>query len=33
VVEPRSRDEVEAIEIPMGRVPKYEDLKRLFKEA
>jgi phosphoenolpyruvate carboxykinase (GTP) len=29
----RVHGEVGAIETPIGRIPKYEDLKRLFKEA
>ena len=32
-MELRSHDEVEAIETPTGRIPKYDDLKRLFKEV
>ncbi len=28
----RAHNEVEAIETPIGLIPKYEDLKRLFKE-
>jgi len=32
-MELRSHKEVEAIETPTGRIPKYQDLKRLFKEV
>lgn len=32
-MELRVNHDVEAIEIPTGRVPKYEDLKKLFKEV
>jgi len=32
-MELRSHKEVEAIETPTGRIPKYEDLKRLFSEV
>jgi phosphoenolpyruvate carboxykinase (GTP) len=31
-LEQRAHQEVDAIETPIGYVPKYEDLKRLFKE-
>jgi phosphoenolpyruvate carboxykinase (GTP) len=31
-LERRAHNEVEAIETPIGLLPKYEDLKRLFKE-
>jgi phosphoenolpyruvate carboxykinase (GTP) len=31
-LERRAHHEVEAIETPIGYIPKYEDLKRLFKE-
>ena len=31
--EARVHGEVDAIETPVGRIPKYEDLKRLFKEV
>jgi phosphoenolpyruvate carboxykinase (GTP) len=31
-LEHRAHNEVEAIETPIGLIPKYEDLKRLFKE-
>lgn len=31
-LESRAHNEVEAIETPIGLIPKYEDLKRLFKE-
>ncbi|MEJ2354547.1 MAG: phosphoenolpyruvate carboxykinase (GTP) [candidate division WOR-3 bacterium] len=29
----RVNDDVSAIDVPTGRIPKYEDLKRLFKEV
>ncbi len=29
----RAHDDAEAIETPTGRIPKYDDLKRLFKEV
>ncbi|MCP2519146.1 phosphoenolpyruvate carboxykinase (GTP) [Candidatus Aminicenantes bacterium AC-335-K20] len=32
-MELRVHDEVDAIETPTGRIPKYEDLQRLFKEV
>ncbi|MBE0432172.1 phosphoenolpyruvate carboxykinase (GTP) [candidate division WOR-3 bacterium] len=32
-MELRSHNEVEAIDTPTGRIPKYDDLKRLFKEV
>ena len=32
-MELRAHKEVEAIDTPTGRIPKYEDLKRLFKEV
>jgi len=32
-MELRAHNEVEAIETPTGRIPKYEDLKRLFDEV
>ena len=32
-MELRVHGEVEAIETPLGKIPKYEDLKRLFKEV
>jgi len=32
-MELRVHDDVEAIESPTGRIPKYEDLRRLFKEV
>ncbi|MGB3340579.1 MAG: phosphoenolpyruvate carboxykinase (GTP) [bacterium] len=32
-MELRVHEDVEAIETPTGRIPKYEDLKRLFKEV
>ena len=32
-VELRAHNEVEAIETPTGLIPKYEDLKKLFKEV
>jgi phosphoenolpyruvate carboxykinase (GTP) len=31
-LERRAHQEVDAIETPIGYLPKYEDLKRLFKE-
>jgi phosphoenolpyruvate carboxykinase (GTP) len=31
-LEGRAHQELDAIETPIGYVPKYEDLKRLFKE-
>ncbi len=32
-MELRVHDDVDAIETPTGRIPRYEDLKRLFKEV
>jgi phosphoenolpyruvate carboxykinase (GTP) len=32
-MELRTHNDVEAIDTPTGRIPKYEDLKRLFKEV
>ncbi len=32
-IELRAHGDVDAIDAPTGRVPKYEDLKRLFKEV
>lgn len=32
-MELRAHDEVAAIDTPTGRIPKYDDLKRLFKEV
>jgi len=32
-MELRVHNEVDSIETPTGRIPKYEDLKRLFKEV
>ena len=32
-MEGRVHNEFEAIETPVGHIPKYEDLKNLFKEA
>jgi len=32
-MELRFHNEVDAIDTPVGRIPKYEDLKRLFQEA
>ena len=31
MAEARSHDEVEAIETPIGYIPKYDDLKKIFK--
>lgn len=32
-MELRAYDEVDAIDLPVGRIPKYDDLKRLFQEV
>jgi phosphoenolpyruvate carboxykinase (GTP) len=32
-MELRVHDEVDALETPIGYIPKYEDLKRLFKQV
>lgn len=32
-MERRAYDEMEAIDIPVGRIPKYEDLRQLFQEV